>query len=314
MGAVAEESAGERGVALVIVLGLVALIGAWASTAAYEDMIALRRAENMQDAMRALQASKSGFALAVMTLRQDARDSTTDDLGETWAVETPPFPIDGGMVAGHIVDTDRYLNLNDLVDSKGQAQLPVVAMYKTLFRQLELDEGLVDALADWMDADGRPNGISGAEEATYLDKPYRIKNRPLDSWSEVQMVKGFDAEVLARLADVAVVMPVAQSGITPVNVNTASAAILKALFPQMTDADAEALIAGRPYTDVGSVITGRPWAAGANPARLSVASSAFMVRTDARFGRVILREEYVVQRQSTKMTLLSRQRLGWDQP
>ncbi|MDX8407961.1 MAG: type II secretion system minor pseudopilin GspK [Mariprofundaceae bacterium] len=303
----------ERGVALIIVLGLVALIGAWASTAAYEDMIALRRAENMQDAMRAVQASQSGFALAVMTLRHDARDSTTDDLDEAWAMETPPFPIDDGMVSGRIEDANRYLNLNDLVDSKGQVQLASVTMFKTLFRQLELDEGLVDALVDWVDSDDRPFGAGGAEDAAYYDAPYRVKNKPLDNWDELRMIKGFaEAKILSRLKEVAVVLPVAVNAITPVNINTAGAAVLLALFPKMNDADAESLIAGRPYADVASATNGQPWSLGSNPARLSVASSTFMVRTEARFGRADLREEYVVQRQAQKLSLISRQRLGWD--
>jgi len=303
----------QRGVALIIVLGLVALIGAWASTAAYEDMIALRRAENMQDAMRAVQASQSGFALAVMMLRQDARDSTTDDLDEAWAIETPPFPIDEGMVSGQIEDANRYLNLNDLVDAKGQVQLASVTLFKKLFRQLELDEGLVDALVDWVDSDDRPFGASGAEDAAYYDAPYRVKNRPLDNWDELRMVKGFGkAKVLSKLKEVAVVMPASANGITPVNINTASAPVLLALFPKMSDADAESLIATRPYADVASATNAQPWSLGSNPARLSVVSSTFMVRTDARFGRVDFREEYVVQRQAQKLSLISRQRLGWD--
>ncbi len=304
----------ERGIALVIVLGLVALIGAWASTAAYEDMIALRRAENMQDAMRAMQASQSALAVAVMTLRHDARDSTSDDLDEAWAMETPPFPIDEGMVSGDIVDANRFLNLNDLVDATGQVQPTVVSMFKRLFRQMELDEGLVDAVVDWIDKDHRPFGASGAEDAAYYDTPYRVKNAPLDRWDELRMIKGFDdADVLSRLEDVITVTPTSAGGITPVNLNTVSANVLLVLFPKMNDANAESLIAGRPYNDVAAATAGQPMD-GVNPARLSVASSTFMVRTDARFGRVILREEYVVRRQAQKLSLISRQHLGWGAP
>jgi len=300
----------ERGAALIIVLGLVALIGAWASTAAYEDMISLRRAENMQDAMRALQGSQSVLALSIRVLRQDMTDSTTDDLNEVWAQETPPFPIDQGKVSGRVTDANRYLNLNDLVDDQGQVKTPVYQRLQRLFTRLDLDAGLVDVLADWMDADDRPMGAAGAEDVSYYDKPYHVKNGRLERWNELSMLRGFDAGVLKKLSGVAVVRSVPQGGITPVNINTADTVVLQAVFPDMVEGDAEAFISSRPYADVATAIANQPWAAGVNPASLSVASDVFMVRSEAHFGRVVLQEEYMLLRQEKKLSLLSRERLS----
>jgi len=299
-------------VALVIVLGLVAIIGAWASQAAYEDMVSLRRAENMQDAMRAVQASQSAFAIARQMLRQDARESQQDDLDEGWAQQTPPFPLDDGVVSGRVFDANRFINLNDLVDDEGKARPGEVVLMKRLFSYLELDPGLVDALVDWMDADDRPQGSTGAEDAAYYDRPYRVKNARLDRWDELRLLQGFDDKVLARLAEAATVRTVPLGGVTAINVNTVEKVVLLALFEKMTDVDAEALIAGRPYADVATAIANQPWAVGVGTARLSVSSDVFMVRTDARFGRAVLREEYMLLRQSEKMALLARERLAWD--
>jgi len=301
----------ERGAALIIVLGLVALIGAWASTAAYEDMISLRRSENMQEAMRAVQGSQSVLALSVLALRQDGAHSTTDNLDEDWAQQTPPFPIDKGMVSGHIVDANRYLNLNDLVDDQGQVQMLVYQRLRALFSGLSLDVNLVDVLADWMDADDRPMGAAGAEDVSYMDRPYRVKNARLERWDELRMLQGFDADVVEELSKVAVVRPVPPDGITSVNINTASTAVLQAIFPAMTEPDAETFIAGRPYADVATAMKDQPWAANVNSAILSVVSDVFMVRSEARFGRAVLREEYVLLRQAKKISLLSHERLGW---
>jgi len=301
----------QRGVALVIVLGLVAMIGAWASQAAYEDMVSLRRAENMQDAMRAVQASQSAFAMARQILRQDARESQQDDLDEGWAQKTPPFPLDDGMVSGRVFDTNRFINLNDLVDDEGKARPGEVALMKRLFSYLELDPGLVDALVDWMDADDRPQGSTGAEEAAYYDRPYRVKNARLDRWDELRLIHGIDDKVLARLAEAATVRTVPLGSVTAININTVKKAVLLAQFEKMTDVDAETLIAGRPYADAAIAIANQPWAVGVGTARLSVSSDVFMVRTDARFGRAVLREEYMLLRQSEKMALLARERLAW---
>ncbi|MDQ6992717.1 MAG: type II secretion system minor pseudopilin GspK [Mariprofundus sp.] len=301
----------ERGAALIIVLGLVALIGTWASTAAYEDMISLRRAENMQDAMRGLQGSQSVLALSVKALRQDALDSTTDDLEEQWAQMAPPFPIDQGLVSGVIVDSNRFLNLNDLVNAQGVLQVAVLTRLQALFVRLELDPGLVAVLADWMDGDDLPIGASGAEDSAYYDQPYRVKNGRLQRWQELAMLKGFDAKVIKKLSEVATVRVVPQGGSTPVNINTASAMVLQTLFPDMSSSDAEGFMANRPYTDVATAIANQPWAAANSGVNLSVTSNMFKLRSEARFGRAILREEYVLLRMGNKMSLLSRQRLGW---
>jgi len=303
----------QKGVALVVVLGLVAIIGAWASQAAYEDMVSLRRAENMQDAMRAVQASQSAFAMAKQLLRQDLRESQQDNLDEGWAQQTPPFPLDDGTVMGQVFDANRYINLNDLVDDKGQVRPDELAVMKRLFSFLELDPGLVDALVDWMDVDDRPYGSNGAEDAAYYDSLYRVKNVRLDRWDELRLIRGFEARVLTRLAEAVVVRSVPSgSGVTAVNINTAGKVVLMALFEKMTDVDAEAMITGRPYADVAAAIANQPWVVGVNTARLSVSSDVFMVRTEARFGRAVLREEYMLLRQPEKMALLTRERLAWD--
>ena len=301
--------AGERGAALIIVLGLVALISTWAVTAAYNDMLALRRAENSQDLMRSEQASQSALVLAVKMLRDDATESQSDDLDELWAQDTPPFAIDNGMVTGEIVDANRYLNLNALVDKNGMVVAAVEKQVKALFTLLELDPGLVDALVDWIDADNRPYGNGGAEDSAYYDRDYRVKNDLLESWDELQLVRGFDAKVLSTLVTAAVVRDPPPSGFSTVNLNTAGAVVLMSLSPDVSQADIEAFMADRPFSSVAVALTNRPWAVKLNKAYLSVSSDIFMVRTEASFGRVALREQFEVQRQSTKIKLLSVTRL-----
>ena len=300
----------ERGAALIIVLGLVALISVWAVTAAYEDMLSLRRAENRQNEIRAEQASQSALILAARILREDGRDSQTDDLDESWAQDTPPFTIDQGSVLGRIVDANRFINLNMLVDQQGKAVPAVEKQVRALFASLELDAGLVDALIDWMDADDREHGVNGAEDSAYYDQDYRVKNARLDRWQELRLVRGFDAKIVNRLAAVAVVRDVPPGGFSAVNINTASARVLMAIMPDMTAADAEIFLAERPFDSVAQALQNRPWAAGVNQRYLSVVSDIFMVRTEARFGRVVLREKFMVQRlsggaQAGKIMLLS---------
>jgi len=304
----------ERGAALIIVLGLVALISTWAINAAYEDMLSLRRAENSQNALLAEQASQSVLVLSAKILRDDSKDSQTDDLDEIWAQDSPPFGIDDGSVFGRIVDTNRFINLNALVDKNGKVVPVVEQQVRALFTLLDLDSGLVDALIDWIDADDNPYGAAGAEDSAYYDKDYHVKNAPLDRWQELRLIHGFDDKTVNRLASVAMVREVPANGFSTVNINTADPKVLMAVMPDMTAADAELFIADRPFSSVAAALQNRAWAASAKQAYLSVASDIFMVRTEARFGRVVLREKFMLRRQSGggqpgKITLLSSQRI-----
>jgi len=92
----------QKGVALVMVLSLVALVSVWAVNSAEDDMISIRRAENMQFAMRAMLAAESALELSRLVLKDD--DSAVDSFDDDWAQPTPAFPVDEGIVAGEIVD------------------------------------------------------------------------------------------------------------------------------------------------------------------------------------------------------------------
>lgn len=300
----------ERGAALIIVLGLVAIVAGWAASAAYEDMLSLRRSENTLLATNSQLACLSALKLGQLALDEDAKDGQTDDLEEAWAVSATPFPLDDGMVMGYIEDSNRYFNLNDLVSDQGVADEYSVEAAKRLLLELELEATLIDALVDWMDADDRPSGIGGMESSAYYDRPYRVKNARLDRWDELRMVAGFKSEILKVLQEVAMVRPVTTGTKTLVNINTASKPVLKMYFPRMTDVDAEAVIENRPYTDLSSVNT-EAWVAAGRFERLSVRSDMFILHAEASFGHVNWKEDYLLERKGGKLSLIWRERRIW---
>ena len=301
----------ESGVALIMVLGMVAIIAAWAATATYEDMISIQRISNIQDETRATMASESAYSLTTILLKEDFRISSQpaiDSLEEDWAQDLPPFPIDDGLIAAKIEDSNRYYNLNDLVGSSGVVNNDYVTQVKKLFNLLDLDPFLVDALVDWMDKDSLPYGIGGAEDSAYYDKDYKIKNARLDNWSELKLIRGFNSKILKRLQTVAIVRP--STGKTLININTANPFVLRALFPNMTQTDEENFFDDRPYSST-NIINSQAWKTGGDLSRLSVFSNAFMLRTHAMFGRANVREEFLLSRNGQTVSLRSRERLGW---
>ncbi len=294
-----------------MVLGMVAIIAAWAVTATYEDLISIRRISNIQDETRATMASESAFALIQLYLKEDAKmNPGIDSLEEDWAVGMPAFPIDEGMISGTVEDGNRHYNLNDLVDDKGDISQKNFVQLQQLFSLSGLDPALVNALADWLDKNDVPYGPSGAEDSMYFDKDYRVKNNRLDNWSELKLIQGFDFQTLQKLKEVAIVRPTASNGNTPVNINTASKEVLMALFPKMTAMDTETVVESRPYEDLTTLNT-QTWVTDGDLPRLSVSSDTFMLRTHANFGRANVREEYLLSRVGQNVQIIWRERLGW---
>lgn len=301
----------QSGVALIMVLGMVAVIAAWASTAMYEDLISIRRIANIQEETRATMASESAYALTLLYLEEDQKlTNNLDTLEEDWAFELPPFPIDEGLIAVEIEDANRFFNLNDLVNDQGTVQSKHVEQLQRLFSYIGLDRYLVDALVDWMDKGDVPYGAGGAEDSAYYDKDYKIKNARLDNWSELKLIIGFDNDVLKKLATVATVRPSKNQGKTLININTAAPFVLMALFPKMNQDDEEVFFENRPYEDK-NVINEQTWKTGGDIPRLSVYSDAFMLRTHALFGKADVREEFLLSRNGSQIKLISRERRGW---
>ncbi len=306
----ANDRASERGIALVMVLALVALVAVWAVQSADEDWISLRRAENMQLAAKTWLGVESGQALALRALSAD--DPAVDSLDEDWALETPPFPVDEGVIAARIEDANRYINLNDLVGASGKAQPDVVAVVKRLFVRLQLDAQLVDALVDWMDADKEPYGSGGAEESAYASRPYHIKNAPLDSLNELLLVQGFEPAMLDALRKVVMARP--STVLSAVNINTAPADVLLSLADNIPQGDVEAMISGRestPYKNIADLTAGglNQWVSTVKPGWMTIKSDAFLIRVEARFDRARWAEEMLLARQGDAFRVLSRRKV-----
>ena len=254
---------------------------------------------------------RSAFELVKLYLKEDFKlTGDVDSLDEDWALGLPPFPIDDGMIGVVMVDSNRYYNLNDLVNDDGVAIQKHVEQMQRLFTLLSIDDSLIDALVDWMDKDDRPYGTYGAEDAMYYDKGYKVKNARLDNLSELKLILGFKPIIVRRLKHAVCVHPNTQNGTTKININTASADVLMSLFTKMTKLDVEALAENMPYDDLKS-IKSLPWVAGGDLPRLSVGSDTFTLRTHASFGRAQVREEYLLLRKQLNVQLVWRERLGW---
>jgi len=139
-----------------------------------------------------------------------------------------------------------------------------IARFSLLLHALELDDDIVPAILDWLDADSDTRFPGGAEDDYYmgLEHPYRAANRAFSDLSELRLVRGVTDEIYARLAPLLCVLPAR----TDINVNLAPPEVLMALGPGIDRATADMLVNARetqPFQAVGDfrafpLLLGRP--------------------------------------------------------
>ena len=239
---------GERGVALLIVLFVIALVGTIGIETQYLTRIDARIASNVAIDTRYGYLAESGIEAARVLLREDRRDAAPDHLLETWAAPIA-YPLEDALVQLEMIDEERKLPINALVRPSDTEDGGVVVdedlqiAFESLLANLELDPAILPALVDWIDPDDQPFGSDGAEIYYYerLDPPYRPKDGPIDTLAELRQVKGIDAEAFQALTP----FVTAYGHDHRVNINTAPPEVLKALLPEADDTILEEIVTKR---------------------------------------------------------------------
>ncbi len=267
----------QRGVALVMVLLIVAMATTIAAFMAQQQGFWQRGMENARDRAQARRIAEAGIDWARAVLADDKSINNFDHGKEMWAMKLPAIPVEGGEVQGTIYDQQGLFNLNNLVRN-GKVSTVDLARFQRLLTALDLPQEIGGALVDWMDADSEVSE-NGAEDGYYMNlaKPYRCANRPLSAIGELAWVKGFDASIIKRLQPFVSVLPESN---TAVNVNFAQAEILMAILPGLTLQDARQIVTDiktTPFTKVSDFVDKLPPAVKNNAKDISVNSQYFMV-------------------------------------
>lgn len=217
-----------KGVALITALLVVSLASTTAVSLSTHQQLDIRRTSNLINGDQAWMYAQGAEAWSKAILARDLEENDTDSLQDSWAQRFPPIELPGGMMIGHIEDMQGRINLNNLVD--GEKVNPVtVAQLERLLELLELDKALVPAIVDWLDKDIEATPPDGAEDNYYigLEHAYMTANQKMANISELRLVKGFDQKTYLRVAPFVSALPTT----TPINVNTAPAAVLASLSP-----------------------------------------------------------------------------------
>lgn len=302
----------QHGAALITAVLITALVTVTAAAMATRQQLDIRRTGNLVNGDQAWLYSLGMEAWANQILARDRADSAEDHLGEDWATVITPIEVEGGALAGRIVDQQGLFNLNSLVQGD-QVNNKQLQRYVNLLRTLDLEPGLAAALIDWLDRDPDPGIPDGAEDQEYLGltPAYRAANAALTSPTELAHVKGYNRDVMAVLLPLVSALPEPAS----LNINTAPAPVLLSLSDKMTVADAESLVAARAESEDGFASVGEflqrdeMAGTGVDPAGLSLASNYFLIESTVQFGNRSQRLFSLLRRDDTgKSVVLARSR------
>ena len=240
----------QTGLALIMVLLALALVVSLAAGIAQQQNLRVFKAGHYLGQSQGQSVALGAEALARQILFRDFEDDREKDLmvdspDEVWAQYSAILPIDNdGVVEVQINDLGGRINLNDLVLASGEVNEVTRARVTRLLEILDIREVHPDALIDWIDRDEQTISAYGAEDGQYLlmEPPYRAANQPMASITELRLLEGMTEEYYQRLLPHVVVVPVFGM---PINVNMASMEVLQSLHPELTQAQAEAIVSRR---------------------------------------------------------------------
>jgi type II secretory pathway component PulK len=189
----------ESGVAMMIALAMIAILGVLVFEYMFATRVEINIASGFRDRLCAYYAARSGMHYALDALKQD--EAGSDSLHDSWA---QPMQINVGESKTTITieDEDRRLCVNSLVQKNTQVnenlkEWLILLVDNQNYFEVE-GEDLVEAVIDWIDEND-----DGEVETDYyedLEEPYRCANRPLLSIYELRFVRDITDQVFFGMA------------------------------------------------------------------------------------------------------------------
>ena len=280
----------QQGVAIITALLIVTIATTVSITISTRLQLDVRRTGNLvaQDQAQFYLLAAEEWSQRI--LRQDKKDSSHDSLDESWAIELPPLPVDGGSIQGKLIDLHSCINVNALIND-GAVDVISKARLSQLFKNLRVENDLTQAIGDWIDPDLETSNPNGGEDGYYLnlETPYRTANTPLHSISELRLIKGFEDSKTYELVKPYLCAFIIDGGEMSINVNTASAEVLQSLSAEMTADLAEQIIERRddePFNDIKDFSSfAKLDTIIKDTTKLSTNSDYFLLRTQAIIGQ-----------------------------
>lgn len=288
----------ERGAAIIMAMLVVAATSTLVAGAFWRQNVVARQAENELSYAQAKWLLRGAVDWAGVILREDARTTTVDHLGEPWAVplaETQLNKDDGRdpvYISGLIRDEQARFNLRNLAGSDGRVNPRELAALQRLLSLVGASEGAAEPIAQRVlaaapAAGGRQQGAIG-----------------LASVDDLLGLSGVSPAAVERLRPFVTVLPQP----TAINANTAPAVVLAARFENLALADAQRLAASRDraYFKDRTDVLNRIGNLGlnANDQEIAVATRFFSVDGTVSYQRARMRAQALLRREGNRVEMV----------
>ncbi|WGL17150.1 type II secretion system minor pseudopilin GspK [Microbulbifer bruguierae] len=221
--------------ALITVLLVMVIAVAAVTHAVTRNRLAISRTSAILANTQLAEFVHGAEAWAIIALEKDFEEDRTagassDNLAEAWAQPLLEFNPDNGKIRIKIKDLQSCFNVNNLtLNLSGGGSNSNREILRRLVRNLGGSQDTALAIEDWVDPGDTPLA-SGTEDTGYLglEMSHRTPDTMITDVSELGAVQGMEADEWRSLEKELCALP--ESG-TSINVNTASEALLSAVFP-----------------------------------------------------------------------------------
>jgi len=314
----------QRGAAIVTALLIVALATTIVSALFARQSATVRTIENRLAITQARWIERAAIDWARVILRQDVRSSSTDHLGEPWAVPVADTRVNASVgaggaldsgatpatLSGQILDMQGRFNLANVVPG-GRVDPVEAAALANLLTLVGQPSSLAEPLIARLVAatpvvketagGGAGTGVGTGVGSVNTSRPTAF---PIRRAADLVTVPGFDAVAVAALEPLIVMLPRA----APLNINTASAEVIAARTSGMELSQARAFVAARervPFRDLTDANQAyEPQAQIFKAERWGVTSAWFLVRGAVRYDRIESRSDTLLERKGRELVEL----------
>ncbi len=225
----------EKGMVLVLTLAILVLLTAMVTEFSYGVYIATSALSNWKDSQRLSFIAKSGITLAVKTISDIPDELLFRFPGRLEIpVEKSVEGFEGALLI-EVEDENGKFNLNSLVLPNGSKKPETCAAFRSLLRNLGLDEVIADRVIDWTDKDSEPNRGS-------LDSEVDAKNDYMDSTDELLAIRGIDSKAYEKLLPYVTVYGIKTTYDPRININTAPVPVIMSLDQSISKELAEGVV------------------------------------------------------------------------
>jgi len=297
----------QRGVAIITALLIVTIATTISISISTRLQLDVRRTGNMIASDQAyLYSLLAEEFFQTLLKNEDSRQDFIEKPLITDGIIRQIIPVESDtavLLEVEVTDLSACINVNALIGSSNiqSPDLITEGRLQELFKNNGIPEELTQAIADWIDTDLTNNIPDGAEDGFYMNqpKPYRVANTPLQSISELRLIKGFqDKKVYQsitrliegrstssskRFASAALcAFNTDNNSNIPININTASVEVLKSLQSGITQAQIEDIVQTREkdaYTKVPTLFE--------EQTNLVTTSSYYLLKTTVKIGNAL---------------------------